>query len=219
MGSLNVEDLAQSILDKTFIDDWYFYLILFCLSLLGAFFGAFLRGYGKEKAKYSAIESSLETIRKQVSETTKVSEEIKRDIELQVWRAKERQALRREKLEAYITTIYLVRDNNHLKMQNSLLKGNRSFDEAAWNKANMLQKLYFPELSTEHNQFRKAQVAFEQWLAEAMKANLSQMEQGNAFPMPDEEHMRLYSEIQQNFNPALLAIDEKAEKIASELIT
>ncbi len=127
MESIDVDELAQSILDKTFVDDWYFYLILFCITLLGTFLGSYIRGFGKEKAKYSAIESSLETIKKQVSETTKISEGIKSDIELQIWRVKERQALKREKLEDYMSTIYLVRDNNHLELENKLFNGNNSF--------------------------------------------------------------------------------------------
>jgi len=219
MNATDVENIAQLILDQTIVDDWYFYAILLGVSILGAFFGSFIRGYGNEKAKYSAIESSLETIKKQVSETTKVSEEIKKDIELQIWKAKEKQSLKREKLEEYVTTIYLVRDNNHLKMENKIFNSNNAFDDHTWNKANMLQKLYFPELLVEHNEFRKAQVSFDKWLTDGMQIKVSQMKAGNTPQIPDKDHMELYSEIQNNFNPALMAIDEKAEKIASELIT
>jgi hypothetical protein len=209
MENINTPIVTQSIIDQTFMEDWLFYLVFFLLSLLGSFFGAFISSYGKEKAKYAAIEASLESIKKQVSETTKISEKIKSEIELDSWRTKEREARRRGKLEDYITTIYLANRNVHLEMQNKLFAKGNDYDEGAWHKADMLQALYFPELSDEHNQFRVALIAYQTWLSEGMK-EISSGDMKSA----SREHMDSYSEILLSFNPALLAIDEKAKGIA-----
>jgi len=219
MNSTDIKNLAEIILDQTFVDDWYFYLIFFALAILGSFLGSYIRGYGAEKAKYSAIESSLSTIEKKVALTTEISEKIRSDIEIQVWKTKERQAIKREKLEDYMTTIYLVKDNTHLAMENKLLDAENSLNEHYWNKANMLQTLYLPELRGEHNEFRIAYVSFSKWLIEGMKRKQEEIKKGTGFPFPDREYMDSYSEVLEKFNPALLAIDEKASELAEALNT
>jgi len=219
MNSTDIKKLAEMILDQTFIDDWYFYLIFFSVAILGSFLGAYIRGYGSERAKYSAIESSLSTIEKKVTLTTEISEKIRSDIELQAWKAKEKQAITREKLEDYMTTIYLVKDNTHLEMENKLFDAENSLDQHAWNKSNMLQKLYLPELREVHNEFRIAYVAYREWLLEGMRNKQVELKKGNGIALPNKEHMDSYTDILETFNPALLAIDAKAEELADSLNT
>jgi len=219
MKDEQIKQIVDAILSQTMIDDWYFYFLIFSVSLVGTYFGALLRSFGKEKGKYKAIESSLDAIKKQVSETTKTAEKIKQDIELNVWREKDREMLKREKLEEYFSLILISRDAFHSEMENKLLKQNNEFDKQAYNKADLIQALYLPELSEAHNQYRLATVEYQNWLTSGMTEIQSQMKEGVSFATVSPEHMNSYGEIMLKFNPAMHAIKEKAKEVANEINT
>lgn len=117
-----IKQIVEAILSQTTVDDWYFYFLIFSVILIGAYLGAFIRSFGNEKGKYKAIESSLDIIKKQVSATTETAEKIKNGIELNVWREKDREMLKRQKLEEYLFLILNSTDIYHSMMENMLLK-------------------------------------------------------------------------------------------------
>ncbi|MUH96461.1 hypothetical protein GNP63_07850 [Aliivibrio fischeri] len=217
MKDEQIKTIVEAILNETILDDWYFYLLLFLVSLLGALFGSFVKSFGAEKGKYIAIESSLDTIKQQVSTTTKVTEQIKKDIELNVWREKDREMLKREKLEQYFSFILISKEAFHAEMENKLLKQENDYDEQAYNKADMLQALYLPELSSEHNEYRKAVIVYRDWLAVGMMEMQGRLQNGEKNVTPSPEHMAKYSEIVQGFNPSLIAISDKAKQVAIQI--
>ena len=64
--------IIDALLNATFLDNWYFYLILFSVSLLGGLAGAYIKSYGSVIAKYTAIEKGINAIRLQ-AETTEIA--------------------------------------------------------------------------------------------------------------------------------------------------
>ncbi|CED59947.1 DNA methyltransferase [Moritella viscosa] len=219
MKDEQIKIIVESILNETILDDWYFYLLLFLVSLLGAVFGSFIKSFGAEKGKYKAIESSLDIIKKQVSETTKTTEKIKKDIELNVWREKDREMLKREKLEEYFSFVVISQEAFHAEMENKLFKQENNYNNQAYNKAEMLQALYLPELADEHNEYRKAVVLYRDWLTAGMMDMQERIKNGEQNVIPSSEHMAKYSKIIQGFNPSLIAISDKAKEVAMQINT
>ncbi|UCM44572.1 hypothetical protein [Aeromonas dhakensis] len=219
MKDEQIKTIVKSILNETILDDWYFYLLFFLVSLLGAVFGSFIKSFGAERGKYKAIESSLDTIKQQVSVTTKITEQIKKDIELNVWREKDREMLKREKLEEYFSFVLISKEAFHAEMENKLFKQENNYDEQAYNKADMLQALYLPELAAEHNEYRKAVVIYRNWLADGMMDMQERIKSGEKNVTPSPEHMAKYREIVQGFNPSLIAISDKAKEVAIQINT
>jgi len=219
MKDEQIKTIVESILNETILDDWYFYLLLFLVSLLGAVFGGFIKSFGAEKGKYKAIESSLDIIKKQVSETTKTTEKIKKDIELNVWREKDREMLKREKLEEYFSYVLISKEAFHAEMENKLFKQENDFDEQAYNKADILQALYLPELAAEHNNYRKAVVVYRNWLVAGMLDMQERIKNGEKNVTPSSECMEKYGEIVQGFNPSLIDISDKAKEVTMGINT
>jgi len=118
-----------------------------------------------------------------------------------------------------MTTIYLVKDNTHREMENTFFNAKNSLDEHAWNKANMLQLLYLPELKEVHNEFRVAYLAYRKWLIEGMEFQQDELVKGNGRPSTCNDHMNTYGTILGKFTPALLAIDNEAKELADSLNT
>lgn len=219
MKDEQIKIIVESILNETILDNWNFYMLFFLVSLLGTVVGSFIKSFGAEKGKYEAIKSSLDTIKQQVSETTKVTEGIKKDIELNAWREKDREILKREKLEQYFSFVLISRDALHAEMENKLFKKENDYDKQAYNKADMLQALYLPELAAEHNDYRKAVIVYRNWLAAVMMDMQERIKNGEQNVYPSPEHMAKYSEIVQGFSPCLIAISDKAKQVATQINT
>lgn len=168
MPESEIMTIASAVARQSFLMDWHFYVVIFCFSLVGGFLGAYVRGYASEKARLTAIDSSLQSIKRNVAETTRAAEEIKKDIEDESWRRKDREALKREKLEAYIIAISEAKAAVYDQTKASLFDADHAYDAHAWNRADMLQALYLPELAVEHNEFRQVLSVFGFWLAEGM---------------------------------------------------
>ena len=214
-----INKIVQALLNETILDEWYFYLLLFAVSLLGASFGSFIKSFWSEKAKYSAIESSLDTIKKQVSETTKTTEKIKQDIELNIWRKKDREMLKREKVEEYFSLILLSTETFHAEMENRLFNKDNKYDKQVYNKADLIQALYLPELAGVHNEFRKVFVEFRYWLSSCMEDIYERRKLGEVNITAKPELLDQYGEVIRKFNPVIIDITEKAKEVANQINT
>ncbi|NTS77349.1 hypothetical protein HR060_10780 [Catenovulum sp. SM1970] len=219
MKNEQVKLIVESILNETILDDWYFYALIFSVSLVGAVFGSFIKSFGAEKGKYKAIESSLDVIIDQVSRTTETTEEIKNDFELNYWKKKERATLKREKLEEYYLLVLVSQESIHCEVLNTFHGEANDYDQLAYDKADMLQALYLPELETEHRYYKRAMHEYKKWFAGAMNSRVERIRNGENTKSPTQEYIDKYADARRGFNPALLAIKEKARRLATELNT
>lgn len=123
----------------------------------------------QEKAKYEAIEESLDTIKKQVQVTTEASERIKHSLEINNWREKEVETLKRSKLEEYGNLILLIQDN--LKNQIDCIREDKNieYDENILEKSTLIQSIYLPEISAEHQNLMDAALKIRDWIKEDLK--------------------------------------------------
>lgn len=212
-----IREIALTVVNETLLKNWYFYLIMLAIGFLGAYFGAYIKGYAKEKAKHRAITSDLTEIKNQLQETTKVTEKIKNDLEHEVWRKKTVESTKREKLEQYFNLIYAGKESLHEQMISAFFHGEETYDKHAINKADILQKLYFPELSKEHSVFQQAVGKYYSWIAKGRQEIVDQMKDGATKPTPSKEHLALQSEIQNNTNDAAALLTEAGKNYAESL--
>lgn len=211
------KELALEILNESIIENWYFYLLFFFISVIGSYLGALLKGTGAEKGKYLAIESSLQTIEKQVAITTQTSESIKTTIEHDFWRKKELEVIKREKLEQYFLHISALNNSLNNEMLDRLFNAKVDYDPLCFDKANMIQSLYLPELQKEHLEVSKVVHGFTSWVSDGMFMLAEQSSKGVKEPMPTPEFMKkqpiLLGALNKPISNALLKTREVAQSI------
>lgn len=191
--------------------------LMLAIGFLGAYFGAYIKGYATEKAKHKAITADLSEIKTQLKETTKVTEKIKNDLEHEVWRKKTVEATKREKLEEYFNLVYAGIESLHQQMLNAFFYSEEKYDKHAINKADILQKLYFSELSEQHSVFQQAVGKYYRWIAKGRREIVAQLEGGATKPTPSKEHMALQDEILTTINEATTALAEAGKKYVDDL--
>ncbi len=216
MTDVQVQQVVKSLLDATFLDDWYFYVILFSVSLLGGLIGAYIKSYGSEKAKYAAIESSLNTIKKQVQATTETSENIKIALDHDNWRKKELELNKRNKIEEYYTLVLIIHETLQDEMMHIYYKDEPKFDHQTYNKATVIQALHLPELQMEHLALALAVTDFKTWMYNGRKIANNQKKIGLP-ATPTKGHMKNQSALIQKVGTERLKVLDKIQDIAKKL--
>jgi len=213
------KELALEILNETIIYNWDFYLIVLLISIVSSYIVSLLKGSGKEKGKYLAIESSLKTIEKQVALTTKTSESIKTTIEHDSWRKKELEVLKREKLEEYFLHISSLNNALNSEMIDKLFGSKTDYDPHCFDKANMIQSLYLPELLVEHHEVSKAVQNFTSWVADGLFLIAEQSSKGVQNPKPTREFMQKQPALLKALIEPISNALQKSKKVAQAINT
>jgi tRNA/tmRNA/rRNA uracil-C5-methylase (TrmA/RlmC/RlmD family) len=213
------KELALEILNETIIYNGYFYLIVLLISTVSSYLVSLLKGSGKEKGKYLAIESSLNTIEKQVALTTKTSESIKTIIEHDSWRKKELEVLKREKLEEYFLHISSLNNALNSEMIDKLFGSKTDYDPHCFDKANMIQSLYLPELLVEHYEVTKAVRNFTSWVADGLFLIAEQLSKGVQNPKPTREFMQKHPALLKALIEPISNALQKSKKVAQAINT
>lgn len=217
MTDAQVKQVIDALLNSTFLDDWYLYLILFLVSLLGGFAGSFIRSYGSEKSKYAAIETSLNTIKKQVKITTETSEGIKHALEIDNWRKKEIEKNKRKKLEEYYSLICLIEENQHTEMTNHYFEKTSPYDSQVLNKATLIQSLYFPEIKGTHLDLIAAVGNYRHWMNRGLFLMAEAINKGQLHQSPSTEHMELRPPLEHAMVTCVQASLDCAREVAKDL--
>ncbi|MDF4949883.1 hypothetical protein P3580_14665 [Vibrio parahaemolyticus] len=219
MKQESVNEMAITLLNKPTWSDLEYYVVVILLVLILASLLAFFKALYSEKAKYSAIKSSLDTIQLQSEVTAKTTETIKNDLEYKSWNRKEILQVRRAKLEEYVLLIMCLSDVLHKEMEEKFFGKDHSYDEQLWHKAQLIQKLYFPELDKEHNELQKSLADYKRWLVNGMMEVVEKRKNGNVNASVSEEHMDKYSSLLDSLNNSTLEIENKARKMSQEFHT
>lgn len=212
-----IKKIATEIVQETFIQNWYFYLLFLAVGFLGAYAVSYVKAFSSEKAKNKAMSSDLEIIKKQLKATTEVTAQIQTDIEHSVWRKKEIEAVKREKLEEYFELIYTGKEALYEQMLSTFFYTEEGYDKHALNKADILQSLYFPELSRPHKGFQSAVANYQRWIAQGQQYIADQIRLGKQKPVPTEEHMSLQPQILEDINEATLILSAAGKDYADAL--
>lgn len=217
MSPETIRALSTEIVNQTILNNWLFYVVLACITVLLAAGGAFLSSYFAKRAEIAAQAASFSELKRQLEETTALSESIKVDIKQLAERSEKLQWLKREKLEDYVVAV--LRGGEHLSKEMS----HRFFDAEAPNEedplliASMLQKLYLPELDGQHAVFLKTVGEFRGWVATGMQQRLDAWKATNVKSAPNKEICDQYPSLLAKVYASVLAIEQSAKELAREL--
>lgn len=217
MSPETIRALAIEIVDQTILNNWFFYIILACITVVLSAGGAFLSSYFAKRAEFAAQAASFDDLKRQLRETTSVSESIKVDIKQLAERSEKLQWLKREKLEDYVVAI--LRGVEHLsnEMRHNFFDAEVPAEEDPLIVASMLQKLYLPELDSQHAMFLGTVVEFRKWVALGMQQQLDVWKATNVKPIPNQEHCDKYPALLSQLHAGVIVIEQAAKELAREL--
>lgn len=212
-----IRSLATEIVNQTILNNWLFYVVLACITVLLAAGGAFLSSYFSKRAEIAAQAASFGELKRQLEETTALSESIKVDIKQLAERSEKLQWLKREKLEAYVVAI--LRGVEHLskEMSHQFFDAEAPTEEDPLLIASMLQKLYLPELDSQHAMFLKTVGEFRGWVVTGMQQRLDAWKATNVKSAPSKDICDQYPGLLAKVHASVLAVEQSAKELAREL--
>ncbi|TDU31019.1 hypothetical protein DFR24_0377 [Panacagrimonas perspica] len=201
------------------LSETQFWTLALAILVSGAssFFSALIGSYAAKRGEHLATKADMDALRKQLADTTQITEQIKSDIEYSLARRKELETHKRVKLEQYCQSLYEAADSLSLEMNQKFFGSEAQADGHAFSRSSMLQKLYFPELAAQHAAFGVACADFRSWIVRGMEDKLSKMQAGNPSPLVGQEIMSEYAAMLKGVNFAVFAIEQEVVTIASEL--
>jgi hypothetical protein len=217
MPTETLKALASEIVAQTIAENWAFWAVLACLTVLLSASGAFLGGYVKKRAEQAALEADFDAVKKQLHETTALTESIKTDIKHLAERSEKLRWLKQEKLEAYVVSILGVVDYYSAEMYHQFFDSEQPTGGDPWKTAKMLQTLYLPELAVAHAALSGALGEFQGWVGEGMQQRLDILTKTGQKQTPSDAHRGKFTEHLSKINAAVLAIQAAAQKLAGEL--
>jgi len=209
--------LASEIVAQTIAGNWTFYAVLACLTVILSASGAFLGAYVKKRAEHAALEADFEAVKKQIHETTALTESIKTDIKHLAERSEKLRWLKQEKLEEYVVSILKTVDYYSADMSHRFFDAELPVGSDPWKTATMLQTLYLPELAGPHAALSGAVGEFQSWVAQGMRERLEAWKKTGLKAAPSQAHCDKYSDHLAKMNAAVMAIQASAQKLSSEL--
>lgn len=102
MTEIQISEMARQIVRAEILLNWEFYLVQFGLLLFIGAVGFFGGEYLKTRGKAYATKADFSELKKQLADTTKLTEQIKQTVSDEAWRIKEYKTLKRIKLEELI---------------------------------------------------------------------------------------------------------------------
>ncbi|WP_234495873.1 hypothetical protein [Vibrio maritimus] len=219
MKENSVNEMAATLLNKPAWSDLEYYVVVILLVLILGSLLAFFKALYSEKAKFSAIKSSLDTIKLQTELTANVTETIKNDLEYKSWNRKEILQVRRTKLEEYFLLMSALNNALNSELLHKLFGAEANYDPQCYDKANMIQALYLPELASEHHEVSKAVHDFTSWIAEGLFIKAELASKGVQNPMPTKEYMEKQPELIAALVKPIANVLLKSRELAKELNT
>ncbi|HDY8044388.1 TPA: hypothetical protein ACGUVV_005014 [Vibrio vulnificus] len=146
----NIKEIIELVVSEQLKTQWVLFVIVGGGLLLSSAFGAYFGSFFKKRGELEALKLEQKEILKQLKLNARATEQIKNDIEHDVWKKKEAISLKTEKLEAFLETIIKLQAA-HVEMQTDFVKGKLVHSEnypnlSILDTVSMRQKLYFPEL-------------------------------------------------------------------------
>lgn len=219
MNEDSVNTMAKTLLNQPTLSDIEYYAVVILLVLILGSLIAFFKTLYSEKAKFSAMKASLDAIREQTELTASVSETIKNDLEYQSWDRKEKLQIRRVKLEEYFLLVGALNNNLNNEMLVKLFDHQVTYDPQCYDRANMIQSLYFPELDEVHKELTNAVLNYQEWVSDGLFQKAKLASQGVDTPMPTKEFMAKQPELLAELvNPTQKTLS-KVKSLAAKLNT
>lgn len=210
-----IHEIAEAILRDSLLLSWHFYVLIGGISFLASSAGHWVASYLKKRGETLATKADMEEILRQVSATTRATEEVRSAISQADWVEREWCTTRRMKLEELLSSAYSLDQWLALQQSKWLYNEAAASDEAPMERLKLLSTLYFPELQTE---------AIAVWLAH-QQALLFILDSGkrtrdSRAALDASAHQLALNEFTNGWNPfyesarlAISALENKASKL------
>jgi hypothetical protein len=149
MDKSSIEAIAKAIASEQMNSMWYIYLLMLLITIVGSFVGSILLSYAKKKGEIKAISAHFETLQKQLKLNTKITEEIKVEVNHSDWLKREWKALRQKKLEELLQNVYQADHWQKTNKDATLFGSGKDPGSSPKASVKFLSALYFPELKSE----------------------------------------------------------------------
>ena len=149
----------------------------------------FIPAYLSEKAKNLARKEDIESIHAQLKESTRITNEIKNDIDHATWKKQDVRVIKREKLEEYMHNTFMTLEDLETQRKIAYWGKNREPDNMPGARACMYQTLYLPEIEIEHLVLYNSINKLILWMRQGELQLLEQKEDGVTNPKISNEHL------------------------------
>lgn len=215
-----LDRIAREMSEGVIIADWKYALVLAFLLILGSFIGGLInswaRGYGSQSGKIKSIDKNLSLIQKQLKQSTEMTEQIKSQIEHDGWRKKEKESIRRQKLEEFMQLVHMLPKNYSNAYTNQKLgRIGENFDQFLIDKIRIIQSLYFPELLRSTCILTNACIEFSEWLLDGNSLKIRALKSGQE--SDSGEHDEKYLKKLRSLHSAISETEKDAVKVAEEI--
>ncbi|MEZ8614174.1 MULTISPECIES: hypothetical protein [unclassified Vibrio] len=140
-------------------------IIIACVSAFGGYLGA----YFKKSAEISSMSDNIKELMSQQRKITEATESVKQDIEHQVWRKKEQELLKREKMEEFAILCIELPQKLSDEYSKRTIHKNADYDRHYMKKIILLQSLYLPKFANDMDSLMSLHQRYEALVAEIHK--------------------------------------------------
>lgn len=217
MAPETIQALANEIVNQSILNNWLFYVVLACITVVLSAAGAFISSYFTKRAEHASLKANFEEIKRQLHETTSLSESIKTDIKQLAERTEKLQWLKREKLERYLVAVLQGTEHLSVDMNHRFFDAEPPGKEDPLLTAHMLQRLYLPELDAQHAVFWGAVAEFRGWIATGMQQRLDAWTATNVKQSPQKDHLDQYTNQLNKLHAGVMLVEQAAKELAREL--
>ena len=142
-------EIVEAIVREQLLLNWRFYALVCGITFLATVAGHWLASYLKKRGETLATKADMKEILRQVSATTRATEEVRSAVSQADWAAREWRTTRRVKLEELLSSAYSLDQWLDVQRSKWLYAEEIKADEAPMERLKLLATLYFPELQTE----------------------------------------------------------------------
>ncbi|MGO8988549.1 MAG: hypothetical protein ACLQGU_10565 [bacterium] len=217
MDSELIRKIVEEIVTSKILLNWRFYGIELVLLIIAFLFYSFVRPYLTKKGEQLARRSDINAVLEELRKTTRLTEEIRANIEKEIWIKKEFNILRRQKLEELLVWLYEYKDRIYAEMQEKMFAGKPTGGVNPLDRATAIHKLYFPELDGEMSVLYLADAAFSQWLVDGMEQRIEDVKGGKEFPVLKDNHIGKFGERYKLILSSIRGVEDKAKVVMNEL--
>lgn len=211
--------IAEEIVNDRIVYNWKIYLIIILLSVVSVSFAHFLISYFKKRGESLATKADFNEILKQQEKLIRTTENIKNEIDHRLWKKKEHDVIRRQKLEALFMSLTDYKQWLKEEMFHQIYYQKKPLSADPYKKIVMTSNLYFPEMKDELAVFMKATLAFDEWLLRGMNEILQKKKEGDEKPLICEDHKKEFHDIYSAIGASILSIEKKCEEIMRTILT
>jgi hypothetical protein len=212
-----IKALAVEIANQTILNNWLFYIVLACLTVIISAAGAYIASYYAKLGERAVLTKDFDEIKRQLKETTETAESVKAEIQHLADRTEKLHWLKREKLELYLEAVISGIEHQKKEALHRLHDADAPSASDPIDRASMLAQLYLPELEDENRQLMEVIGNFRLYIAEGMQLRTRFPQADGRFPPPPKEHADLLRGKYAALHLSKSVVIDAAKKLAQEL--